>query len=277
MVQSGFNDKTTFMSWVNYLLYLIPKKHLSHLVGWLVHLRLPAPFSQWSVKWFQKHYKINMEEAEKPLSEYQSIGELFVRRLKAGARPVCGEIIHPVDGVLTLKQKVTGSSLIQAKGKSFSLNQFLKSEEANDLFGDGISLTYYLCPRDYHRTHVPLSAEIFKVQYVKGALWPVNTWSVHHQEGLFVKNERVIVWCQSSYGMYVYVMVGATNVGKITLSFDPHWKNQDQVYQPPFPVKTGDEMGVFHMGSTVIVIYDKNHPLPSEIHEGPVKVGEKII
>ena len=67
--------------------------------------------------------------------------------------------------------------------------------------------------------------------------------------------------------MIAYVMVGATNVGKMTLSFDPeivtnqsHWRQiKKKAYTPPHHIVKGQELGIFNMGSTVIVLTPKGY------------------
>jgi phosphatidylserine decarboxylase len=82
-------------------------------------------------------------------------------------------------------------------------------------------------------------------------------------------------------------MVGATNVGKITLAFDDTIVsnvklNQKEIvskhYSDLHPIKAGDEMGVFHMGSTAIVLYPKEAGvvLDAPFRGKAVKYGQKI-
>ena len=54
-------------------------------------------------KSFVKMYNINELEMEKPLNEYGSLQELFVRNLKKGARKIHEDphaVVSPVDGIL---------------------------------------------------------------------------------------------------------------------------------------------------------------------------------
>lgn len=252
------------------LLWLVPKNLLSYIVGLLVHLPLPAPLSTWSMTLFVNHYNINMEEAEYPIKHYKSIGDLFIRRLKPGVRPISNEkLVHPADAELTSRGKVNDNTLIQAKGRAYTLDKFLqtsgtKGEQFKGDLQDGSYLTYYLCPTDYHRVHSPVDGEIVSAVHVPGYLWPVNDWSVTNIDELFAINERVIVWIKTEWGPVAVVFVGATNVGKMTMSFDEelvtnqYFKGQklkEKVYDTPIPVKRGDELGIFNMGSTVIMVY----------------------
>ncbi len=254
-----------------WFLYFIPKNFLSFFVGKLVRIRCPQPLGFWLVQWFIKKYSIDMSEAEKDF--YSSIGDLFVRRLKHGLRPLSQDhYVHPADSTLTGVQSIDGDQLIQAKDKFYSLKTFIHgTEEELKTFKGGGVLTYYLCPTDYHRVHSPMEGLVESCEYLPGRLWPVNPWSVENISQLFSINERVIIRLQTPHGPLILVMVGATNVGQITLSFEPeiitnvqHFRKPRRIhYSTPLPIKKGEELGVFHMGSTVIVLTSKNLNLVS--------------
>lgn len=245
-----------------WLLYIVPKNLLSFLVGWIVRLKLPFGWGAWSVKWFIRYYQINMNEAES--SDYLSIGQLFTRKLKEGARPLDSSFyVHPADAKITNCGVIEKNILFQAKGKQYQTSDLLKDSSRSR---EGWSyLTYYLCPTDYHRVHSPVSGEILECTYIPGRLWPVNPWSVNHISQLFSVNERVVIKIKTEKGIVFAAMVGATNVGRISLGFEPSIVTNTQLfkkeklcsYNPPQPIVKGSELGVFHMGSTVIVIAEK--------------------
>jgi len=243
---------------------LLPKNLLSRAVGQIVAVDQPTVFARRLRDWFIARYKIDMSEAELDLEHYPSVSKLFVRKLKPGLRPIGGGVVHPCDGVLTQAEVIEGDHILQAKGMPYAISDFLKisHEDALKTFSGGMALTYYLCPTDYHRVHSPIDAEIEAVEHIPGALWPVNAWCVKHVANLFAVNERVIFWLRTPLGPVAVVMVGATNVGKITVSFTdqivtnvPSAERQKRMFSPTVAVKKGGEIGVFNMGSTVIVIY----------------------
>jgi phosphatidylserine decarboxylase len=57
----------------------------------------------------------NVEEAEKPISEYESLGAFFCRNLKAGARPIdtSAQMVCPVDGRLLHYGEIDEGSRIE--------------------------------------------------------------------------------------------------------------------------------------------------------------------
>ena len=267
-----------------WILYLVPKNFLSLLVGIVVSLPLPSSLRIFSMKWFAGRYKINMDEAEKPIEEYKSINDLFTRKLKPGIRPIAdSDLVHPADSEITVAEDIKSLSFIQAKGKSYSIEGILGSEfQSLDTFEGGKHLTYYLCPTDYHRVHSPVDGEILGYSYKPGRLWPVNPWSVEHISQLFAVNERVTVWIKTTKGVIAVTLVGATNVGKMTLSFEPNFitnnkhfrKAETKVYNSPKLVKKGDELGIFNMGSTVLLFLPKGYAdglrisLPKKVNYG---------
>ena len=273
---------------VGYLLYIVPKNLLSYWVGRFAQWKLPAPLARWTVSGFAKHYKLNMAEAEFELEFYKTINQLFTRRLRPGVRPIGDGIVHPADSTLTQRGEITHGKLYQIKAWPYLLQELLAEAEVS-CWEKGHYLTYYLCPTDYHRVHAPVTGKLTRLTHIPGALWPVNLWSVNHIPRLFARNERLIFDIQTPSGSVALVMVGATNVGKMTSCFaPPNWvTNQPQsreirrqVLEPAFELQKGQELGVFNMGSTVVMLYP-----PGMIKQVPgrgktevsVRMGESLI
>lgn len=263
---------------MKYLLFLfLPKELLSRLLGVLERLESPKWFVRFGKAWFVQRYKLNMSEAERPLEEYSSLNALFTRKLKSGARPLQAEVVHPCDAVISQCGPLSEGQLLQAKGWTYSA-----SELAGDTVKAGHFATYYLCPTDYHRVHFPMDAEVLKVSHIKGKLWPVNEWSVHHVKNLFCVNERVVFKMRTAFGVVYMVMVGATNVGQITTSLVPELHTnlcstrESKAYDfssEPIKVRVGEEAGVFQMGSTVILLTENNF----KWRKGSVQLGQSLI
>jgi phosphatidylserine decarboxylase len=262
---------------------LLPKKALSRTVGHLVQVKNPAWLALKARDWFIERYNINVAEAEHSLDKYPTIAELFIRRLKQGVRPIGEGVIHPCDGRLTVSGHLSEGALVQSKGISYSLNELLKNPNAAHVFEGGSYFTYYLCPTDYHRVHSPVDGEVMNVLHVPGRLWPVNPWSVENISQLFAINERVVFNIKTAQGPVALVMVGATNVGDISVAFDESVRTNrpevealdEKVYIPHIPIKKGDELGTFHMGSSVVVVYPKGMQAPIAV-PWPVKLGESV-
>lgn len=262
---------------------VLPKKSLSRVVGKLAAIKKPKWLVEHAKSWFINRYHLNMSEAERPLHEYKSLREVFTRRLKAGARPIGEGLVHPCDGELTRVANIEEGELIQAKAINYSLEEFIKDPAANEIFLGGTQMTYYLCPTDYHRVHIPIDGEVTSVTHIPGELWPVNPWSVENVSQLFCRNERVVFRIQSALGPIALVMVGATNVGEILVSFDKDIRTNvrgskqifRKAYKPAVKLSKGEELGVFCMGSSVVAIYPKG--LVSVAPKvGPVRLGESV-
>jgi phosphatidylserine decarboxylase len=178
----------------------------------------------------------------------------------------------PVDGAVGQLGQVSGGRLIQAKGRDYSLAELLDDPGQEAGFEGGEFITLYLSPRDYHRIHAPCEGVIARARHVPGALMPVNLPSVQHVPDLFARNERLLCYLQGPLGRVAMVAVGAYNVGRISARFDPGWnappgkdawvtnrqgtRPETHRYDPPFAVRQGDEVMTFHLGSTVVLVFE---------------------
>lgn len=252
-----------------YLRY-VPKNHLSRLMGRLVHARLPRPVARRLVRWFANTYQIDVDEAGKPLHDYPSIGHFFIRDLGEGLRPVESDLVSPVDGTLRNFGAVENGKLEQVKGKTYTLARFLGDEANASRYENGSYFNFYLSPQDYHHIHSPVSGSIVRSVHIPGKLWPVNDWSLANVEELFSINERVITYIDSAFGLVAVVMIGATNVGKISVVYDSFISNAADVDRTvardydQIRIEAGARLGTFHMGSSVVVLFEPGRiPLDS--------------
>jgi phosphatidylserine decarboxylase len=221
------------------------------------------------VKWFARRFSIDIESASRPIEEYRSIGELFVRELREGLRPIDGPVVSPVDGTLRDSGAITGETLEQVKDRRYSIREFLKDETLAQKFSNGYFYNFYLSPQDYHHVHAPVSGRITSSIHIPGALWPVNDWSLRTVENLFAVNERVVTVIDSPHGEVAVVMIGATNVGKISVSYDTFITNRaflkggvaKRTYQSAPAIEAGEKLGTFHMGSSVVVLFPESFTL----------------
>lgn len=257
----------------------VPKNHLSRTVGRAVHARLPQPIARRLVKWFAGTYQIDIDAAGKPLHEYPSIGHFFTRDLREGLRPIESDFVSPVDGRLRGFGPVEDGRLEQIKGKTYSVSRFLGDAGYAERFTSGTYFNLYLSPQDYHHIHSPVAGEIVRSVHIPGKLWPVNDWSLANIDELFSINERVVTYIESHLGLVAVVMIGATNVGKISVVYDSFISNAGATktaardYAPPIDIEAGARLGTFHMGSSVVVLLE-----PGRIDLSRVRLekGEKV-
>lgn len=265
---------------------LVPKNLLSRAVGAAAHARLPSPITRTSVRVFASRYGIDLDEAELPISEYRTVGELFTRRLKPGARPIDrrpGFAVSPADGHISNSGRIEDGQLIQAKGRSYSVADLLRDRHEGERFAHGSWVTVYLSPRDYHRVHHPVEGRIVASRYVPGHLWPVNQAAVTRIEDLFCVNERVVTYVDSPIGEVASVMVGATSVGHMTMAYDEDIVANrglpavHKLYDEGLSIARGDELGVFRLGSTVVVLFADPDVVPEDLSpDQPIRMGEAI-
>ena len=261
---------------------LMPRRALSRRVRQLATVR-----SAFAVRQFAALTAIDLQEAEKPLEDYASVLELFTRRLRPGARPIDPRpesLVSPVDGRLLAAGPVGDGVLVQAKGRAYSLDAVLAETGGAQRCRLGAYFLLYLSPRDYHRVHVPVDGTLAGYTYVPGDLFPVNAASTRYVDRVYARNERVITHIRSPrFGRIDVIKVGATNIGRIRLAHHPELvtnrRTRDIVrhaYEPPIAVQRGDELAIFELGSTVIMITERPVDARGLILGMPVRVGRAL-
>ena len=268
------------------LMRVLPKAALSKAVGSLTRVPAPARLHQAAMKLFAARYRVNLDETDGSLTDFKTFGSFFTRKLKPGLRPIDqspGVVVSPVDGAVSQAGVVANGACIQAKGLEFPLGQLLGDEERAKQLEGGSFATLYLSPRDYHRIHSPLEGTIDGFVYLPGQFWPVNPASVANVKGLFAINERLVTWLTTPLGQVAVVAVGATCVARIHATYDrlvTHRGTPAQAkrYEKPIPVERGGELGMFEMGSTVILVFEPGRVKwdASLVAGASVQVGQKI-
>lgn len=245
-----------------YLRY-VPKNRLSRMVGRVVHARLPRPIARRLVRWFARTYEMDVDAANRPLDDYASIGHFFTRDLREGLRPIESDFVSPADAVLRGFGVISDGRLEQVKGKTYTLSTFLAGDENATRYEGGFFFNFYLSPQDYHHVHSPAAGKIPQSVHIPGKLWPVNDWSLANVDELFSINERVVTFLDCTLGRVAVVMIGATNVGKISVVYDSFISNSASAdrtevrrYDPPIDISVGARLGTFHMGSSVVLLIE---------------------
>ncbi|GAA1970002.1 hypothetical protein GCM10009817_07430 [Terrabacter lapilli] len=267
------------------LLSVLPKHALSRGAGWVATRPIPRPLRARVHRGYSRVFGARPEEAALPLEEYPTLNAFFTRTLKPGLRPVAAAaIVSPVDATVGAYGVVQADTLVQAKGRDYSLTALLGDRELADRFEGGTYTTLYLSPKDYHRIHVPLAGDVTAASYIPGELWPVNVAAVASVANLFAANERIVVELDAAGGGHLAVVaVGATMVGMTRLVFDDLHTNarrrelQRRRYDPPVHLGAGDALGHFEFGSTVVLVCSQEAGTIEELALGAtVRMGERI-
>ena len=268
---------------------ILPHHALSRFVSHFTHCENVA-WKNFLTRQIIEHYGVNMDESiTSDLNVFKSFNQFFTRELKPQSRPLTtekGAISSPADGVVSQAGKITNGDIFQAKGKSFTATDLLGGDlQRAEKFNDGTFATIYLSPKDYHRLHMPISGTLREMIHVPGRLFSVNGVTTEAVPRLFARNERVVAIFDTEIGQMALVLVGAIFVSSIetvwhgvvtppTIKTVRTWK-----YETDAPtLKMGDEMGRFNMGSTIIVLFEKDKmDWNTDFLAGKaVKVGEKI-
>jgi len=268
------------------LLAVLPKHAMSRAAGFLANRTIPRPFRPAAYRAYSRIFGATPEEAELPLGEYPSVNAFFTRALKPGLRPVApNAVVSPVDATVGAYGPVQNDTLVQAKGRDYSLAALLGDEALAHRLDGGTYTTLYLAPKDYHRIHVPVDGVVRRAAYIPGDLWPVNVHAVMHVADLFAVNERIVVVLERPNGAPVaVVLVGATIVGMTRVVFDESLSTnarrrelRRRTYGPPLPVRAGGPLGHFEFGSTVILVCARDagtiEPLAEE---QTVRMGQRL-
>lgn len=259
------------------VLSVLPRKRGARTLGWFARTGL----SRVVTRLFVKAYGVRLEEATGELGDYATLESLFTRELKPGARPVDPEpsaLVSPVDGTVAFAGRTQDGRVEVAPGRSLSIANLL----GEPLKGEVDVAVLYLSPTDYHRVHVPREGSLRSWRYVPGTLWPVFPAAVRRVDDLFSKNERCRVTFDTAHGPLDVVLVGAFGVGRITLSGielitntgDATARGEELV--PSVRFERGDELGIFHLGSTVILVAPPGRWRWTVDSGEPVRVGRPM-
>jgi phosphatidylserine decarboxylase len=266
----------------------LPQGMLSRMTGRLADVPVPRFLRRYLFGAFASIAGIDLAEAGRPLREYRTFDDFFIRQLRPGVRRWPADargIASPADGTVGQFGTVRDGVLLQAKGRTYTAAALLDDEAEAMRFNGGVFVTLYLSPRDYHRVHSPLAGSVAKVRHVPGALLPVNEQAIRHVAGLFPRNERVACYLDGPAGRVAIVAIGAFNVGRIEVVFDQSWRSnrrgseaRDVSYDPPQVIGRGDELMIFHLGSTVVLLFEAaNARLVDGLRTGSrIRLGDRI-
>jgi phosphatidylserine decarboxylase len=216
---------------------------------------------------------------------WSNFDAFFTRSLKEGARPIDDDvhtIVSPSDGRVDSLGPITKNSTFLVKGGQYRVEDLVGDADEARRYEGGAGCVIYLSPRDYHRVHSPVDGQVVSVRSMRGDYYPVNAVGLEHVPQLFIRNRRVAIAIDtppsSGFGRVTVVMVAAMIVGRITVSgidardvpFGEHRLS------PPRQVHRGDEIGIFRLGSTAVVLLESAAAGEWLVSEGPVQLGRAL-
>jgi phosphatidylserine decarboxylase len=246
---------------------------LNTLVGRLADRRVPGWLLRMAIRKYIRMTRIDMSDFEEDLTKYATFNQFFTRKLLPGSRPQGAGITAPADGVVTAAGAFSASQLFHVKGSNYPLAELLRKPG----FDTGSFATIYLSPADYHRVHAPFDGTVTAIRHLHGAVRTVNPTQLHKHPKLYCTNERVVLEGESDTGTFFLILVGALVVGRIGISLVEDFNKDFSRENISIPIAKGDEIGLFEMGSTVIVVLDNHTLQPAEHLTGHhIKLGNSL-
>jgi len=267
------------------------KRHITSGASQMFGKFASKEFPHWFQKIINNSYVslmgLNMSDFHAPAT-YKSLNALFTRRLREDREFSLNaeDFISPCDSLISECGTITDDYALQIKGMRYKCADFIGSEfsdEEKAIVADGTFINCYLSPKDYHRYHIPTNLKVLKAVHIPGKFYPVNIPSLKKRLNLFIENERVVILCEATNGKKFYmVLVSALNVGVMQVAFEsriqtnasattPQTYNFENLY-----LDKGFDFGCFEMGSTIIILAEKDM-LELNVNAGQdVKYGETI-
>jgi len=262
------------------------KKHITSLIsqnfGQFANKEFPKWFQDIVNKSYVSLMGLDMSEFYSP-THYKTLNQLFTRHLreKRSFSLEAEDFISPCDSLISECGEIKDDYALQIKGMRYKVNELLGEyidEKEKQKVSDGEFINFYLSPKDYHRYHIPINLKVLKAVHIPGKLYPVNFPSLKKRLNLFIENERVVLECESvkSGKKFFMVLVGALNVGVMKVNFIPQLQTNADALSPTVYnlenvyLDKGDDFGCFEMGSTIVIVTEK------DMLDIKVKVGEKV-
>jgi phosphatidylserine decarboxylase len=265
------------------ILRALPRERIGRVLGRLAERRWAPSVGRAVVGLYSRVYDVRLDECVDS-GGWASFDDFFTRRLKVGARVVDHDprtIACPADGRIEAIGRIDPGGSFVVKGRPYAIDELVGDAHEARRFLGGSGCVVYLSPRDYHRVHAPVAGTIRRIRSLAGDYYPVNAVGTRHVANLFCRNRRVVIDIDGAdgAGRVTVVMVVAMIVGRITtvgvdaddVPFGDHG------FDPPKRIACGDEIGVFHLGSTVVLLVEPRRAGEWLVVPGPVRYGQPLM
>jgi len=205
------------------------------------------------IKEFEKIYHINRSLFEKPYNDgFHTLNEFFTREYlsevitKAFPKNPNGSLLSPAEGFLSIQTNINPVSIVQAKGFTYSLDEFLG--EGAEKYDHGTMMRIRLTPREYHHVHYIDNGIITMFRNINGSYYTSDYPAISRIKKVYCKSHRHITEIKTeNFGTIAYAEIGATFVGTIIQN------NEFGDF-----VQYGDKKSRFKFGgSTLILLFEK--------------------
>lgn len=270
---------------VNFLLTnRIPRRLATNFIGWFSKVEHPL-VRNLSIAVWRLFSDLDLSEARE--TQFRSLHDCFIRRLRDGARPIDPDpdvLVSPCDAIVGASGNVRDGQVLQVKGFTYPLHDLLGDAAHAAAYRDGTYVTLRLTSSMYHRFHAPHDCHVESVTYISGDTWNVNPIALKRVERLFCKNERAAIRVRlDRTGLRLtLVPVAAILVASIRLNF---LAGSNDVRQGgprttllDAAMMKGQEMGWFQHGSTIIVFAPNGFTLAEPVQPGQtIRVGQPLM
>jgi phosphatidylserine decarboxylase len=267
------------------------KRHITSLISQNFGKFANKEFPKWFQKIVNNSYVglmgLDMREFHAP-NTYKSLNALFTRKLREDRKfSLDGDdFISPCDAWISECGMMNKDYALQIKGMEYKCDDFIgdafTQEEKNEVH-DGMFVNFYLSPKDYHRYHIPTNIKVLKAVHIPGKFYPVNIPSLEKRVNLFIENERVVIHCETTNDKrFFMILVSALNVGVMQVSFESRIQTNASATTPQeysfenLYLNKGDDFGCFEMGSTIVILAQKDLLNLSIAAGENVKYGQTI-
>jgi phosphatidylserine decarboxylase len=260
----------------------MPRAQVGQALGHLADVRWSSGLGRAVVGLYSKVYEVDLHDCAER-GGWRSFDAFFTRGLREGTRPVDTDaraMVSPADGHIGSMGRIDEGSTLLVKGRPYRVGELVGDEDEGRRYAGGLACIIYLSPRDYHRVHSPVGGTVRTIRSLPGDYYPVNAIGMRHVPNLFVRNRRVSIEIETpketGIGRVTIVMVSAMIVGRVTVTGIAARDVPFGEHALDVRVEKGDEIGVFHLGSTAVMLTQRSAALRWTVSEGAVRFGERI-